>query len=75
MKLAEVVTLALEPYVGRMVADTCVRATALSIGKTADTLSNEDLPSLEDRVSRLLQPVAPRATIDAVIQQIEKGAA
>lgn len=75
MSVATAVTDALEPYVGHTVADTCVRATALSIGKTADTLSNEDLPRLEESVRRLLMPVAPGTTIDLVIIAIERGAA
>jgi hypothetical protein len=54
-----------------MVADTCVRATALSVGKTADSLTYEDLPGLEASIRRLLAPVAASATVDAVIQEIE----
>lgn len=75
MSVASHITETLEPYVGRTVADTCVRATALSIGKTADTLSADDLPKLEDNVRRLLMPIAPSATIDAVMQRIQGGAA
>ncbi len=74
MTVATAVTDALEPYVGHTVADTCVRATALSIGKTADTLSSEDLPRLEESVRKLLMPVAPGTTIDLVIIAIERGA-
>lgn len=72
--LAESVVNILEPYVGRMVADTCVRATALSMGKSADELVSEDVPTLESNVRRLLGPVAPHATIDAILLQIEGGA-
>lgn len=75
MTVASHITETLEPYVGRMVADTCVRATALSIGKTADTLSDEDLPHLRENVRKLLLPIAPSATIDAVMQRMEGGAA
>ncbi len=69
--LAESVVTILEPFVGRMVADTCVRATALSLGKGADELVGEDMPALESNVKRLLGPVAPRATIDSIILEIE----
>ncbi|TLM82255.1 MAG: hypothetical protein FDZ75_07695 [Actinobacteria bacterium] len=65
--LAEAARLALEPFVGAMVADTCVRATALSLGKTSDDLIPDDLPSLENRIRSLLGPVAPTATIDQVV--------
>ncbi|MHB1340527.1 MAG: hypothetical protein ACYC77_05770 [Coriobacteriia bacterium] len=71
--LAESVVDILEPYVGRMVADTCVRATALSMGKSADELVAADVPALESNVRRLLGPVAPRATIEAILTQIEGG--
>ena len=69
----DVVVRALTPYVGAMVADTCVRATALSIGKTRESLAPEDLPALEDNIRRLLSPVAPAATIDRVLAEIEGG--
>ena len=61
----------LEPLVGHMVADTCVRATALSLGKSAGDLVSEDMPALVANVRRLLSPVAPRETIDAIVQNIE----
>lgn len=63
----------LEPFVGRMVADTCVRATALSLGKSGDELESDDLPALESNVRRLLGPIAPRETVDAIILEIEGG--
>ena len=69
--LAESVISILEPFVGRMVADTCVRATALSLGKSADDLEAPDMPALESNVRRLLGPVAPRQAIDAIISEIE----
>ncbi|MCK8115117.1 hypothetical protein [Anaerosoma tenue] len=71
--LRERVIAALSPYVGPMVADTCVRGTALSIGKTADELTNEDLPALESSMRRLLGPVAPATVIDDLLQQLERG--
>lgn len=74
MSVASHITETLEPYVGRMVADTCVRATALSMGKTADTLSEEDIPMLQENVRKLLRPIAPAATIDSVMATI-RGAA
>ena len=62
---------ALDPLVGAMAASTCVRATALSLGKTSDDLSAEDLPSLQANIRRLLGPVAPSSVIDQVIADIE----
>ncbi|MBN2247661.1 MAG: hypothetical protein JW733_03090 [Coriobacteriia bacterium] len=71
--LRERVITALSPYVGATVADTCVRGTALSIGKTADELTDADLPALESNVRRLLSPVAPSGVIDDLLAQIERG--
>lgn len=71
--LRERVIAALSPYVGPMVADTCVRGTALSIGKTADELTDDDLPALESSMRRLLSPVAPAAVIDELLTQLERG--
>lgn len=64
----------LVPYVGEMVADTCVRATALSLGKTSDTLGPDDLPDLENSIRRLLAPVAPSAVIDSMLDQLSRAA-
>lgn len=69
--LATTAMAALEPLVGAMAASTCVRATALSLGKTTDALSSDDLPSLEENVRRLLGPVAPDAVIAEVLRAIE----
>jgi len=71
--IADVVMSILEPYVGRTVADTCVRATALSLGKTTDSLGRDDLPAVEDRVRRLLSPIAPTSTVDALVARISEG--
>ena len=62
----------LEPYIGDTAADTCVRATAIRLGKSFDTLSGEDLPALEDSVRKLLAPVAPATTIDGIIEDIRR---
>lgn len=71
--LAEWVVDILEPYVGRMVADTCVRATALSLGKSSDELQGDAMPALESNIKRLLGPIAPRQTIEDIIAEIEGG--
>lgn len=70
-----VVVDSLSPYVGAMAADTCVRATALSLGKTRDTLTVDDLPALEANIQRLLGPVAPGETIQRVLAEIRGGVA
>lgn len=74
MSLASETTAILEPFIGRTVADTCVRATALSLGKNSDTLSAEDVPTLVVNIRRLLGPVAPATTIDAIVTEIERKA-
>ena len=71
---AERVVQVLEPFVGRIVADTCVRASALAAGVTSDTLGPEHMPSLEGSVRRLLTPVAPQATIDQLLSGIREEA-
>lgn len=73
--LAENAKSVLEPYVGAMVADTCVRATALSLGKTTDMLGMEDVDALVASIRRLLAPIAPLATIDALVLDLRKRAA
>jgi hypothetical protein len=64
----------LTPYVGAVVADTCVRGTALTVGKTFDTLAPSDVPALETRARRLLEPLLPASTIDRVMSEIRGGA-
>ncbi|HEY3317661.1 MAG TPA: hypothetical protein VGK50_04495 [Coriobacteriia bacterium] len=75
MSLASDATDILEPYIGRMVADTCVRATALSLGKSSDSLGPGDLPQLSANIRRLLSPIAPSATVEGIVAEIEKRAA
>lgn len=72
--LTDHVVATLSPYVGDTVADTCVRATALSLGKTRDDLTPADLPTLETNVRRLLGPIAPSTVIDQLLADIERGA-
>lgn len=62
---------ALDPLVGAMAASTCVRATALSLGKTSEDLTTEDMSALEANIRRLLGPVAPSSVIDQVIAEIQ----
>jgi hypothetical protein len=71
--IAEGAVSALEPLVGRTAADTCVRATAIAVGKSSDTLSVSDVPILEQNIRRLLGPVAPLAAIDAVILDLKRS--
>lgn len=70
-QLADISVAALEPYIGRVVADTVVRATALSLGKPMDDLCTADLPALSKNIRRVLEPVAARATVDEIIRDIE----
>lgn len=71
--LADVAIATLDPLVGATAASTCVRATALSIGKTADDLGPADLGALEGNIRRLLGPIAPAGVIDDILRQIEGG--
>jgi RNA polymerase sigma-70 factor (ECF subfamily) len=71
--IAERAVRALSPYVGPTVADMCVRGTAVSIGKTFDTLTNEDAGAIEDRARRVLAPLLPPDTIERVAADIRGG--
>lgn len=71
--VANAVRQALEPYVGSMTADTCVRATAISLGKTADDLVDSDLDALDARIRGLLEPIAPTATVDEVLSRVRRS--
>lgn len=64
---------ALEPYVGPVVADTCIRATALQLGKMTDELSESDLPAIEASMRKLLAPVAPAAVIDTMVLNVTRA--
>ncbi len=72
--IAERAVRALSPYIGPVIADMCVRGTAVSIGKTFETLTAEDSRALEDRARRVLAPLLPAATIDRVVEDIRGGA-
>ncbi|MDP2182541.1 MAG: hypothetical protein Q8K99_08230 [Actinomycetota bacterium] len=63
----------LEPYVGRALADTCMRAGALSEGRLPDDLTPDDLPCIENAARKLLSAVAPQDTIDSVVADIRAG--
>ena len=66
---------ALEPFVGRMAAETCIRATAISAGKTSDDLDGTDMQGIDANIRRLLAPIAPASTIDSIVEQIRGRAA
>lgn len=66
---------ALTPYVGPIAADTCLRATALSAGKTSDDLGVADLPVIDASIRRLLSPIAPSSAIDAILKEIHGAVA
>lgn len=72
--LAQAAMDALGPLVGPVAASTCVRATALSMGKTSDDLTAADMPALEGSVRRLLGPVAPSNVINDLLAKIQEAA-
>jgi len=73
--IRETALAALEPWVGRVAADTCVRATALSAGKDIDEFGDAEINSLCCNVRRLLTPIAPHAAVENVIAQIQAAGA
>ncbi|MDO8987671.1 MAG: hypothetical protein Q7V14_05565 [Coriobacteriia bacterium] len=73
--LVELTNRVLVPLVGNRAADACVRATALSAGKTTAELTGDDLEFLESSIRRLLGPVAPAQMIDAMLADVRQEAA
>jgi hypothetical protein len=65
----------LEPYVGRIVADTCIRGSAIAAGKTPETLGAEDLPAVEQHVRSLLGLVVPSHKLDEIVDELRRAAA
>lgn len=72
MSLAESVIQILEPLIGHSLASTCVRATALGMGKTSEDLAGDDVAALASNVRYVLAPVAPATTVDRVLGQIQR---
>ncbi len=62
----------LAPLVGKTVACTCIRATAIKLGKTSDELGPADAAALSDNVRRLLAPIAPAAGIEALVARLQE---
>lgn len=71
--IAERAVAVLAPYVGRVAADTCVRGTAVSIGKTFDTLTGTDIDALAHRVRLVLAPLLSPDTIERLLSEIRGG--
>lgn len=72
--VAERAVLALTPYVGQVAADTCVRGTAITLGKTFDTLTLDDYDALSNRIRRILAPLLPPPIIERLLDDIRGGA-
>lgn len=68
--LVELTNRVLVPIVGKHAAEACVRATALSAGKTTAQLTFDDLGFLESSIRQLLGPVAPAQMIDAILADV-----
>ena len=71
--IAEHAETVLSPYLGRAGASTCVRATALSLGKTSDQMGVEDLPALGDNVRRSLSLILSGDTVEAIVVELGEG--
>lgn len=63
----------LSPLVGKTVAGTCVRATAISLGKTWEELGPEDSSPLCENVRKLLAPIAPASSIQSVLARLQEA--
>lgn len=62
----------LSPYLGHAGASTCVRATALSLGKTSDDMTIEDIPALAENVRRSLSLVLSTALVDSIVERLQR---
>ncbi|MBU4555980.1 MAG: hypothetical protein KJ747_03825 [Actinobacteria bacterium] len=74
-ELVELTNRVLVPIVGNQGAAACVRATALSAGKTTAQLTCDDLGFLESSIRQLLGPVVPAQMIDAILADVRQEAA
>ncbi len=72
-RIAERAVRVLSPYVGPTLADTFVRGTAVSLGKTFESLTVEDATALEARARRTLRSLLPPDAIERVITDIRGG--
>lgn len=68
--IAGAVRSVLAPSIGDSLAEMTVRATAVSLGKTADDLSSADLEHLIARTRTMMAGVATNALIDVACAQI-----
>ncbi|TLM77504.1 MAG: hypothetical protein FDZ70_05295 [Actinobacteria bacterium] len=69
--LADATTQMLEPHVGAVIAQGCLRAVGQAAGKTPETIGPSDWPAVEATVRGFLRPVAPPGTIDSLIERIK----
>jgi hypothetical protein len=69
--IADVVVDVLAPFIGPVMADTCVRGTAIALGKSVEALSSDDLPALLANVRRYLAPVTSPQLIDSIVAEVE----
>ncbi len=72
MELYRKIIQVLEPYMGKMLAETCVRGTALTLGKSSDTLSRSDIPLLEPNIKKYLAGVAGQGSIEKILKEIRE---
>ncbi len=70
--VSESVAGVLEPYVGRVAADTCIRASALSVGKDPGTLDASDCEVLASSVRRMLGPMMTNTAMLTLLREIRR---
>ena len=61
----------IEPHMGTVMSDTCIRAAALTIGKTYDSLKPGDLSLLKPRIRQSLLLVTSLNITDTVMTEID----
>lgn len=61
----------IEPHMGTVMSDTCIRAAAISIGKTYDDLMPQDIPRIKLKIRDSLRVLTAPQTVDTIMQEIE----
>jgi hypothetical protein len=66
------ITETLTPLVGRPIAEICMRSCTVSLGKTADSLTPEDLPQIARTIRESLGSLTTQALLDGAIEEINR---
>jgi len=71
-RVADSVLAALKPFLGETVSQYCLRTILVSLDRTAETLSLEDMPHVEGITRAFVARVLPKASADAIVEAIRR---